>query len=274
MYSIKRDPNPVWAPRPQPPGVSVHPVRRPDLPAHLANTVWWGDGGHVPSGKTVASGFAALDAVLPGGGWPTQGITELLLAQPGACEWRLLGPSLHALLHPSGRLYLVGSPHPPHTVGLAQMGAAVNQVVWCRASEPGARLWVVEQLLKADLTGAIVAWLPQARPAQIRRLQCHAQACRAAVFLVRPAAVAAHPSAACVRMLVSLSGLWGLEVRVLKCRGPTLPDSLHLQAIPPHLHALLPARLRRADAGRWGSITPEIADATGALGRRPAFARS
>ena len=47
--------------------------------------------------RTTASGFAALDAQLPGGGWPHGTLTELLLAQAGVGELRLLAPALAAL---------------------------------------------------------------------------------------------------------------------------------------------------------------------------------
>ena len=47
-----------------------------------------------------STGFAALDAVLPGGGWPGNALTELLLDAPGAGELRLLAPGLAAATAP------------------------------------------------------------------------------------------------------------------------------------------------------------------------------
>ena len=47
--------------------------------------------------RSTASGFDALDAQLPGGGWPHGTLTELLLAQAGVGELRLLAPALAAL---------------------------------------------------------------------------------------------------------------------------------------------------------------------------------
>ncbi len=52
--------------------------------------------------RTTASGFEALDAQLPGGGWPHGTLTELLLAQPGVGEMRLLAPALAALAPEAG----------------------------------------------------------------------------------------------------------------------------------------------------------------------------
>lgn len=47
--------------------------------------------------RVTPSGFATLDAQLPGGGWPHGVLTELLLPQPGMGELRLLAPALAAV---------------------------------------------------------------------------------------------------------------------------------------------------------------------------------
>ena len=48
------------------------------LPPAVAAAVWRGDQLGRATAPTRSSGFAALDAQLPGGGWPCQGLTELL----------------------------------------------------------------------------------------------------------------------------------------------------------------------------------------------------
>jgi protein ImuA len=47
--------------------------------------------------QTVATGYAALDGVLPGGGWPQGALVELLQPQAGLFEWGLVAPALAAL---------------------------------------------------------------------------------------------------------------------------------------------------------------------------------
>ncbi len=66
-----------------------------DLALHPA--VWRAAqlGGGPP--RVCPTGFDALDAQLPGGGWPQGVLTELLLAQPGIGELRLLAPALAAI---------------------------------------------------------------------------------------------------------------------------------------------------------------------------------
>src|SRR5690348_14233552 len=43
---------------------------------------------------TVPTGFSALDAALPGGGWPQVGLVEILISRIGIGELYLLLPAL------------------------------------------------------------------------------------------------------------------------------------------------------------------------------------
>lgn len=81
---------PGGAPCHEPPGL--------DLALHPA--VWRASQLGGGAQATSPSGFAALDAELPGGGWPHGVLTELLLPQPGIGELRLLAPALAALSPP------------------------------------------------------------------------------------------------------------------------------------------------------------------------------
>lgn len=250
------------------------PEPRP-LPAHVAEALWRGTEIGGQAAATVPTGFAALDAQLPGGGWPRRSLTELLTAQAAVCEWRLLGPALPAFTRERGRLYLVAPPKEPHVGGLCQLGLSVDQVVWIEAATPAERLWATEQLIKADPAGAIVSWLPQARPEQIRRLQVQAHGCEAPVFLLRPVTALRDASSAPLRLSIALGAGWQLEVRIAKRRGASMDEALHLHALPGQLARVLPPRLIRlpapvAAAAAATAATPpsqlEAADAR-ALGR-------
>src|SRR3546814_1948070 len=48
-------------------------------------------------GRCVDTGFPALSAQLPGGGWPLGNLIELLIQQPGIGEMQLLRPALSDL---------------------------------------------------------------------------------------------------------------------------------------------------------------------------------
>ena len=64
------------------------------LQGPLGRALWRGSELAGSPASAWSSGFAALDAVLPGGGWPAQALSEILQPRPGVCEFRLLGPAL------------------------------------------------------------------------------------------------------------------------------------------------------------------------------------
>ncbi|MFA7580767.1 translesion DNA synthesis-associated protein ImuA [Castellaniella sp.] len=149
--------------------------------------VWRGTEISRAPAAVVPTGWAQLDCELPGGGWPCQSLVEVLAAQPAILEWRLLGPALRQRAAQGGQVVVVGPPHQPGLPGLQQIGLETRRFVWVQAQTPAERLWVTEQLIRANACGAIIAWLPQARPEHIRRLQVCAQSNQGLVFLCRPA---------------------------------------------------------------------------------------
>lgn len=254
-----RPPRAAPAPVEAPPPVVVTPASSP-----LHPQLWRAAELGRADARCCPSGFAALDAELPGGGWPTRALTELLLPQPGSVEWRLLAPSLalRARQPQAGqRLLLIGPPHAPHPRGLAAWGLAAAQCLWIAAPEE-TRLWALEQALKADAdeTLAVLAWLPRVRPEQLRRLQILATGCRAPVFVLRPDAGIPHSSAAPLRLRVAPGPAWAqLRAEILKRRGPPPAQALLLHAPPPALLAVLAPRLlglRTPTATRPGPRDP------------------
>ncbi|MEG1768661.1 MAG: translesion DNA synthesis-associated protein ImuA [Comamonas sp.] len=222
------------------------------LPAHVAQAVWRGTEVGAAAGRALPTGFEVLDAALPGGGWPTQGLSEVLLAQAALCEWRLLAPALPGFLAGrDSRIYLVAPPKPPNAMGLAQLGLAPQQLVWIDVKAPADSLWAAEQLIKSEAAGAVLVWLPQARPEQIRRLQVQALHCDAPVFVFRPEAALRDASPAPLRVSVALGKSWGIDLRIRKRRGASADEVLHLRALPANLQSILPPRLHELQ-------TPEV----------------
>ena len=214
-----------------------------ELPPEVEQAVWCGCdfGSHV--GSVVPSGFEALDAELPGGGWPCQALSEVLSPQPSVLEWRLIGRALRGIVSRGGNVVVVGPPKTPHLPGLRHTGIDEKHLVWVQAEGPAERLWCTEQLVKSGSCGALVAWLPQARPEQIRRLQVCAHACEGLVFLFRPAAAQHEASAAPLRVIATFGVDWEIQVRVLKRRGPAHDGLIRLPSVPGGLDAVLTPRL-------------------------------
>ena len=248
-------PSPAPARLPDPPlARPVHNAPRPvpapgalssALPAAVAAALWRADQLGSTVAATLSSGFEALDAALPGGGWPGHGVTEILSAQSGTLEWRLLGPLLRQVCATGRSVVLVGPPRPPHPPGLRLDGIAEQQLVWVMAETPAERLWSTEQLVKANACGALIAWLPQVRAEQVRRLQVLAAGCAGPVFLCRPATAARESSAAPLRLLARVGADWELLVDVFKRKGPPLETTLHLLSVPGGLQAILTPRLQK-----------------------------
>lgn len=213
------------------------------LPAAVSAALWRGDQLGQAVTRVFSSGFEALDAALPGGGWPGHGLTEILTPHSGSLEWRLLGGVLREVCAAGRSVVLVGPPREPHVPGLRAVGLSEKQLVWVQAETPAERLWSAEQLIKANACGAVIAWLPQVRAEQIRRLQVLAAGCEAPVFVCRPASVAQESSAAPLRLLARAGIDWELLVDVFKRKGPPLENTLCLPSVPAGLSSVLTPRL-------------------------------
>ncbi len=214
-------------------------------PADIEAALWRGTQLGSPVTAVLATGHAALDAELPGAGWPCHALTEVLQTQATVAEWRLLAPAMRAVVARGGHIVIVGPPKSPHLPGLKHAGLDERHLVWIQAEAPAERLWATEQLIKANAAGLLVAWLPQARQEQIRRLQVHAQACEGPVFLCRPAAAEHEPSAAPLRIQLRFGLDWQLHVHLLKRKGPAHEGELALPSVPGGLEAILTPRLRQ-----------------------------
>ena len=204
-------------------------------------------------GATRPTGHAALDAVLPGGGWPVGALVEVLQPQAGQGEWRLLLPALGA--SSAGALVLVNPPHQPFVPALAAQGLDASRLLVLQgptlARDAAARVWACEQALRCAGVSAVLAWLPQVRPEQMRRLQMAAQNFQQALFVMRPLAAQQEASPAVLRLLLeSGEGVDAdaLTVRLLKRRGPPCNRTLHL-AVPRPLNR--PLRSNEADEPRF-----------------------
>ncbi|HEX5393953.1 MAG TPA: translesion DNA synthesis-associated protein ImuA [Rhodocyclaceae bacterium] len=198
-------------------------------------------GGHFADGglPTVSSGFAALDAELPGGGWPRGAVTELLCDSAGCGEVSLLLPGLRGLCADDGWLLAVAPPYPLQAVAWAAAGIALARLlVVAPDAAHGTKkqaaldaLWAAEQGLASDAPAAVLCWSSSADAKAVRRLQVAAAAGHSALFLVRPARAAQQSSAAPLRLQLEAGAEGRLSVRIFKRRGPPLSQPLHL-AVP------------------------------------------
>ena len=229
------------------------------------HNVWRGDELGEADAQVVATGHAGLDAELPGGGWPVGAMTEVLQSSPESHVWQLLLPALaQAVATRSGPVVLIGAPHEPFGPALAAGGLPVEALLWVRNETAQARLWACEQALRCADVSAVLAWLPQARVGELRRLQLAAAQHESLLFVLRPASVAQSASPARLRLQVVSSPEGQMDVHLLKRRGPPLAAPLTLPARNARMTALLAAsQLRRkARLQQQGVTLPSTTGAT------------
>ncbi|MES2583010.1 MAG: translesion DNA synthesis-associated protein ImuA [Pseudomonadota bacterium] len=207
--------------------------------------VWQADALASAAGRVLATGDAALDAQLPGGGWPLGALSEILQPPGVHNEWRLLLPALARC--GTGAVVLVGAPHMPFGPALGAQGLLPQRLLWVApagGAQAGAqRLWATEQALRCADVDAVLAWLVQVRPEQLRRLQMAAAEYNKLLFVLRPEQAQHESSPAVLRLWAAPSedGADTLEVRTLKRRGPPMEQPLHLASRAARLACLLKA---------------------------------
>lgn len=195
------------------------------------------------------TGFAALDALLPSGGWPEAALSELLLPLDGIGELRLLWPTLARLSNEGSALragaaqaatapasssraaspstistrsrmiVLIAPPYLPLASAWAQAGVRLKNVQIVQA-EPREVLWTTEQCLRSAACAAVLCWPQRADDRALRRLQMAAETGQALAFAMRPVVTAANPSPAALRIAIDARPA---QLRVLKCRGGNPP---------------------------------------------------
>lgn len=214
------------------------------LPIVLPPQVWRGRELAQAQERTVSTGHEALDAQLPGKGWPLGQLIEVLQAESQRHVWQLVGKGLATLMAAQAEpAVLVDAPYQPFGPALRAQGITPEQLLCVWAGKPSARLWAAEQALRCGDVCAVLAWLPQARQEELRRLQLLAQSSEKLLVVFRSVAARSLSSPARVRLLVQ--GTDRMEVLILKRRGPPLQQPLLLPSQPRKLSSLLAARKER-----------------------------
>jgi hypothetical protein len=251
---------------------AANPIQllRPDRKAAIAE-VWYADDPALvaSAAECAPSGFATLDAELPGGGWPQGQLVELLYDDPGIGELSLLAPALAAQARagrtcvwilpcergsPADDPLLQALPYPP---ALAEAGIDPSCSIFVRPAVAREAWWAVEQSLRAAHLGALIGWLPiggaSADFRALRRLHLLAQRHRALVFVMRPSRCADMPSPAVLRLQLACDRgpHQALAIKIVKRRGRPLFEPVALRVHPWDWN-------RASSTGSVGSAPPTV----------------
>ncbi len=196
------------------------------LDAVLNHPAVWRGGECPRAASGVATGYAELDAQLPGSGWPTAAITEIYAERTGVGEVQLTMPAAARLTQAGRWVTLIAPLHVPYAPALAAHGVRLERLLLVETRSVEDNLWACEQALRASSTGAVLLWQDHVHERALRRLQLAAENGGSSLFLFRSARVA-PASPAALRLHVSRAE--GLTVvRILKRRGGGLPPPIAL----------------------------------------------
>ncbi len=209
-----------------------------NLPDILQRADIW-RGGTTPPARALPSGFAGLDALLPGGGLPRGALTEIVIAREGIGELSLLMPALARATEDERWLVFVAPPHVPYAPALARAGINLARVLIVHPRNAQEGLWAVEQALRAGTASVVLAWLAHADPKALRRLQLAAEAGDSLGVLYRSARSIDETSSAALRLKLEPASIENarVAVHVLKRRGgwptgPVMVEVDHVVARP------------------------------------------
>jgi hypothetical protein len=165
----------------------------------------------------VPSGYFALDAQLPGGGWPFPALVELLLPEVGVGELNLLVPMLREVVG-ERTIALLNPPFIPYAPALEERGFDPTRVI---VTTPLARLetlWAMEQALRSGACAAVLGWVEQAGMQTLRRLKLAAIEGKCIGVLFRSTRCRTQPSPAHLRAVLALHGS-ELSIELIKVQS-------------------------------------------------------
>ncbi len=216
---------------------TARPLPPSSLDAVLAHPAIWRGDDCAAEPAAVPTGFAPLDAVLPGGGWPRAAMTEVLLACEGIGELRLTLPGLARRQAAGDDVVWIAPPHLPYAPALAAAGLDLARLVVVRPASPADALWACEQALRAPECGAAFLWLQGTLDDRAaRRLQVAAREGGSWGVLWRRPGQRQVAGVVPLRLELAPAGAL-LAIRVLKRRGgdlarPVLIDPERLPPLP------------------------------------------
>jgi protein ImuA len=186
------------------------------LPLEKIPGVWRGH--ELVPVKARSTGHAALDALLPGGGWPIGALTEFVPLVEGIGEVDVLRSALKQLCDEKRHIVFVRPPYIPYAPALLRAGLPLPRVLWIDAAQDEDARWAAEQTLREGAAGAVLLWSPAIADRPLRRLQLAAEAGQSLAFIYRPAVTLNNSSPAALRIVLRPAPS-ALAVEVLKARG-------------------------------------------------------
>ena len=188
--------------------------------------LWRGRDNNTPHSDGLHTGFPALDALLPDGGWPKGALLEVIVPRWGTGELQLMLPALAALSRQQRWSMWINPPFIPYAPALAEAGVSLDHTLIVTPRQPTTETaWSMEKALRASTCAIVMAWTDRLPDRTVRRLQLAAEQGDSLGVLFHSKENGPSPAAIRIRLEPTESGL---EVQVLKARGGYRYRKVHL----------------------------------------------
>jgi len=182
------------------------------------------------------TGFAGLDEILPGRGWPHHGTMEIISPRWGMGELQLLMPLMRSMTEQGKWILWIAPPYQLYAPALAQAGIDVNQILLISPDTPCKEgLWAMEKALQTENCGLVLAWQNWLPGKVLRRLQLAAETGKTLGVLFKHKDSKHSPSPMKLKIQgfsTSKQCFNEAEVQLLKARGNFQPLSTRLRLYP------------------------------------------
>lgn len=199
--------------------------------------------------ERLTTGIAALDRLLPEGGFARGALVEWL-GEPGAGASSLALAAAREACREGGALVAIDRPRRLYPPAAAMLGVDLERLIVVRPQNQADERWAVHQALSCPAVAAVLCWPEKLDDRTFRRWQLAAERGKCLGLVVRPEQALAQPAWSEVRLLVRALPAEGnrrMRVEVVHSRGASAEKCVELEF---------------DDATSAVHLAPELADST------------
>jgi cell division inhibitor SulA len=189
----------------------------------------------------IGTGYHELDDILPGRGWPSSGLVEVIARHSGMGELQLLIPLMQSVIKQGKWILCVAPPYLLNAPALTQAGIDIVQILIVKQDTPCKdALWSMEKAMQTETCGLVLAWQNWLPGKVLRRLQLAAEVGDTLAVLFKHNNSKYSPSSLRLQIKGSATDnrdFSQAEVTVIKARGNFRPLSAQFNLYPKTLSA-------------------------------------
>ena len=184
----------------------------------------------------IGTGYHELDDILPGRGWPSSGLVEVIARHSGMGELQLLIPLIQSVIKQGKWILCVAPPYLLNAPALTQAGIDIGQILIVKQDTPCKdALWSMEKAMQTETCGLVLAWQNWLPGKVLRRLQLAAEVGDTLAVLFKHNDSKYSPSSLRLQIKGSVTDnrdFSRAEVTVIKARGNFRPLSAQFSLYP------------------------------------------